>query len=160
MEQNPKAKGKSVQWEQQEQDTNMIPQETSGTMLLERVQDDDVTTSQQHYPTLNVDPKEQMRTSKKEQLAKEKATTLRVKDTNNNKRNIIQGNREEEKRKPKTGKFTNTLRNNSLNSQNECEKGIAIVQAEANEAKGQAGETSHTPVNVDSQIPPSYQNIL
>ncbi|KAK6780026.1 hypothetical protein RDI58_022210 [Solanum bulbocastanum] len=44
MEQNPKAKGKSVQWEQQEQDTNMIPQETSGIMLQERVQEDDVTT--------------------------------------------------------------------------------------------------------------------
>ncbi|KAK4733758.1 hypothetical protein R3W88_008019 [Solanum pinnatisectum] len=66
----------------------------------------------------------------------------------------IQGNREEEKGQTEIGKFTNTLRNNSPNSQNECEKGIAIVQAETNEAKGQAGETSHMPVNVESQIPP------
>ncbi|KAK6790479.1 hypothetical protein RDI58_014279 [Solanum bulbocastanum] len=117
-------------------------------------QENAVTTTQQHHPTLKVDPKEVMGTSKKEQLSKEKATTWKVKDANNSTKNTLQGNREEEKRQPKTGEFSNTSRNNSLNSQNKCEKGTAIVQAEADEDKGQAGETHHTSVNGDSQIPP------
>ncbi|KAK6784222.1 hypothetical protein RDI58_017676 [Solanum bulbocastanum] len=152
-EQHSKAKGKSVQWEQQEQDTNMIPKETSGTMLQQRVQADDVTTSQQHHPTRNVHPKELMGKLKKEHLAKEKATTWRVKDMNSSKRDTTQGNREKEKGQTETGKFTNTSCNHSPNSQDDREKGIATMQAETNKAKGQAGEISHTPVNVESQIP-------
>ncbi|KAK6793707.1 hypothetical protein RDI58_007160 [Solanum bulbocastanum] len=130
-------------------------------MLQKRVQGD------------HVYPKELMRTSKEVQWAKEKGAIWRVKDTINNKENTTHRNIKEERRQPetnskeKTGKYThtsqndynhtNTLGNNSHSSQNECRKGISIVHAGTNEAKGQVEKTSHTTLNVDSQIPPPIE---
>ncbi|KAK4706663.1 hypothetical protein R3W88_033795 [Solanum pinnatisectum] len=111
-----------------------------------------------------------MGTSKEEQHGKGKGAIWRVKDIINNKENTTHQNIEEENRQPETNSkentskythtslndydHTNTLGNNSRNSQNECEKGISIVQAGVNEAKGQVEKTNHSTLNVDSQIPP------
>ncbi|KAK6780110.1 hypothetical protein RDI58_022294 [Solanum bulbocastanum] len=111
-----------------------------------------------------------MEASKEEQQDKGKGAIWRVKDTINNKETTTHRNIEKEKRQPETnskentGKYartslndydqTNTLGNNSHNSQNKCEKGISIVQADVNEAKGHVEKTSHSTLNVDNQILP------
>ncbi|KAK6777697.1 hypothetical protein RDI58_024415 [Solanum bulbocastanum] len=165
-EQNPKTRRESMQQEQHEQSTNEIIQETSGTMLQKRAQGN-------QQPTQHTYPKDLVGTSREEQQVKSNGATWRVKETINNKENTTHRNIEKEKSQPEnnskenTGKYThtspnahdhtNTLGNNSHNShisQNECEKGISIVQAGVNEAKGQVEKTSHSTLNVVSQIPP------
>ncbi|KAK6803254.1 hypothetical protein RDI58_001038 [Solanum bulbocastanum] len=168
-EQNPKTRRESEQQEQQEQSANEITQETRGTMLQERAQGN-------HQPAQHTYPKDLVETSKEEQNGKGKGAVWRVKETINNKENTTHRNIEKEKSQPEInskeniGKYThtspndhdhnNTLGNNSHNlhnSQNEGEKGIFIVQAGVNEAKGQVEKTGHPTLHVDSHIPPPQQ---